>query len=432
MTQKNIKIGIVGFGNVGQATADSLIANAEQIKQRAGVGLQVVAVCRRTPVPAKQLPAGVRLVKDWKQVVRDANVNLVVETMGGTEDAREVVLGALESGKPVVTANKNLLAKYGHEIQALAAKKNIPVGIEAAVAGGVPVVRAITDGMTGDRLQAVYGILNGTTNYILTQMESNGLSFEQALSQAQKAGYAEPDPSSDVDGIDTRDKLCILARLAFHGWLPEDKIPTDGIRSIAAIDFCYARMLKSTIRLIAYAELSKHGLEISVRPWLVHRRSMMAKAEGVNNAVFLVGERIGRQMFYGPGAGPRATSTAVISDLVEIGRSMANGALRGRELHGFQEMKPLPLAKTFSPASWYLRLTVSDRPGILAHVAQIISKAGMNIDAVLQQPNMAKEQLSFVITVEPTPEPEIRKVVKEINKLDFLLQPVLLLRIASE
>jgi len=420
MTPKNIKIGIVGFGNVGEATAASLQANADQISQRAGVGLQVVAVCRRTPVPAKSLPPGVRYVKDWKQIVRDANVDLVVETMGGTSAAREVVL------------NKNLLAKHGHEIQALAAKKNIPVGIEAAVAGGVPVVRAITDGMTGDRLQAVYGILNGTTNYILTEMERNGISFDEALRQAQQAGYAEPDPSSDVDGIDTRDKLCILARLAFHGWLSEDKIPTDGIRSVAAIDFCYARMLKSTIRLIAYAELNQHGLEVSVRPWLVHRRSMMAKAEGVNNAVFLVGERIGRQMFYGPGAGPRATSTAVISDLVEIARSMSNGALRCRDLHGFQEMKPLPLAKTSSPASWYLRLTVSDRPGILAHVAQIISKAGMNIDAVLQQPNMSKDDLSFVITVEPTPEAEIRKVVKEINKLDFLLQPVLLLRIASE
>ncbi|PYX89369.1 MAG: homoserine dehydrogenase, partial [Acidobacteria bacterium] len=243
MTQKNIKIGIVGFGNVGEATAASLQANADQISQRAGVGLQVVAVCRRTPVPAKSLPPGVRYIKDWKQIVRDANIDLVVETMGGTTAAREVVLGALQNGKPVVTANKNLLAKHGHEIHALAAKKNIPVGIEAAVAGGVPVVRAITDGMTGDRLQAVYGILNGTTNYILTQMERNGISFDEALRQAQQAGYAEPDPSSDVDGIDTRDKLCILARLAFHGWLSEDKIPTDGIRSVAAIDFCYARML---------------------------------------------------------------------------------------------------------------------------------------------------------------------------------------------
>lgn len=427
-----VRIGIVGFGNVGEATAASLEANADQISLRAGVGLQVVAVCRRTPVPSKKLPRGARLVKDWKQIVRDSGVDVVVETMGGTEEARAVVLGALESGKPVVTANKNLLAKYGHEIQALAGKKNIPVGIEAAVAGGVPVVRAISDGMTGDRLQAVYGILNGTTNYILTEMERNGLSFDDALRQAQQAGYAEPDPSADVDGIDSRDKLCILARLAFHGWLSEDKIPTDGIRRIAAIDFCYARMLKSTIRLIAYAEYNQHGLEVSVRPWLVHRRSMMAKAEGVNNAVFLVGERIGRQMFYGPGAGPRATSAAVISDLVEIGRGLANGALRCRELHGFQEMKPLPLAKITNPARWYLRLTVADRPGILARVAQIISDGGMNIDAVLQQPNMKKEDLSFVITVEPTPELQIRRVVKEINKLDFMLQPALVLRIGSE
>src|SRR5260370_29245367 len=174
----NIRIAIVGFGNVGKATADSLQANADQIKQRVGVGLQVVAVCRRSPVPAKQVSPGVRYVKDWKQIVHDPNVDLVAETMGGTVAAREVVLGALESGKPVVTANKNLLAKHGHEIQALAAQKNIPIGIEAAVAGGVPVVRAITDGMTGDRLQAVYGILNATTNYILTQMVVNVLSFD--------------------------------------------------------------------------------------------------------------------------------------------------------------------------------------------------------------------------------------------------------------
>ena len=426
-----VRIGIVGYGNVGRATAAIIEENSEDFARRTGCPLKVTYISRRTPVLPQDLPAGVRYVGDWRQVVESAEVDIVVESMGGTETAREVVLNALERRKPVVTANKNLLAKYGNEIQALATRHRVPFGMEAAVAGGIPVVRAITDGMTGDRLKAVYGILNGTTNYILTQMENLGLGFGEALSQAQHKGYAEADPAADIDGIDARDKLCILSRLAFHGWVSESEIATSGIRNITASDFYYARQLESTIRLVGHAELSGSGLEVSVAPWLVSRKSMLANVEGVNNAVFLIGERIGKQMFYGPGAGPDATGTAVVADIVEIARGIHNKALQQRRLAGFDNVKPLRITETARPLPWYLRLTVRDHPAILARVAQIMAEAEINIDAVLQMPNMPKESLSFVITVEPVLKGRVSKAVERINKLDFMLTPVLLLRMEA-
>ncbi len=426
-----VRIGIVGYGNVGRATAAIIEENSVEFAQRTGCPLKVTYIARRSPVLPQDLPAGVRYVNDWRQVVESDEVDIVVESMGGTETAREVVLKALELRKPVVTANKNLLAKYGNEIQALATRKRVPFGMEAAVAGGIPVVRAITDGMTGDRLKAVYGILNGTTNYILTQMENLGLGFEEALAQAQQKGYAEADPAADIDGIDARDKLCILARLAFHGWVSESKIATRGIRNITASDFYYARQLESTIRLVGHAELNEQGVEVSVSPWLVSRKSMLANVEGVNNAVFLIGERIGKQMFYGPGAGPDATGTAVVADIVEIARGIHNKAPQQRDLAGFDSVKPLTITERLRPLPWYLRLTVRDHPGILARVAQIMAEAEINIDAVLQMPNMPKESLSFVITVEPVLKERMNKAVERINKLDFMLTPVLLLRMES-
>lgn len=426
-----IRVGIVGYGNVGRATAALTDANAHEIERQVGCPVQVTLVSRRSAVAAHSLFPSIRYEQDWRQVVTSPEVDIVVESMGGTEAAREVVLEALHRGKPVVTANKNLLAKFGHEIQAAAISSGVPVGIEAAVAGGIPLLRAIRDGMAADRLTAVYGILNGTTNYILSQMEKSAVSFDDALREAQRAGYAESNPTSDIDGIDTRDKLCILARLAFDGWVSESAIHTEGIRSITSVDIDYAHKIECTIRLVGYASMNSDGIELSVRPWLVSRHSMLGKVEGVNNAVFLEGERIGRQMFYGPGAGPDATATAVVADLVEIGTAMTRGSQCAKRLKGFDEEKPLVLSAGSRPVGWYLRLTVKDRPGILARVAQCLADHNINIDAVLQMPNMAKDKLSFVVTVETISESRIRKVVEQVDHFEFLLSPVVLLRISS-
>jgi homoserine dehydrogenase len=426
---KPVRVGIVGYGTVGQATARIIASHAEDVHQRNDVLLTVTKVCRRTPIASDDLPQGAQAVRDWKQVVQAPNVDVVVETIGGTATAEEVVRTSLESGKPVVTANKNLIAESGEKLFALAAQKNLPIGIEATVAGGIPILRVLSESMSGDRVQAVYGILNGTANYILTQMESTGAGFEEALTEAQKAGYAEADPTFDIDGVDARDKLCILARLAFHARVSPTEIATIGIRQVSDVDIHYARRLQSKIRLVAMAERNHEGIDLSVRPWLVEDHSMLAKVQGVNNAVFLQGEKVGTQMFMGRGAGGDPTGAAVVSDLVEIARNMVDGRMAAKALSGFTSWTDAALHPGRRAVSWYLRLTVTDRPGIIARVAEVLAEKEINIDSVFQEPRMSKERLSFVITVEPVLKATIQAAVKLINQFDFMREPVLLLRI---
>jgi homoserine dehydrogenase len=426
---KRVRVGIVGFGTVGRASAQIIAHHGDLIARRSGVQLDVALVCRRSGINPEDVPAGARSTSDWKELVASPEVDVVVETMGGTEDARHVVVAALDQQKPVVTANKNLLAECGDALFALAVSKNLPIGFEASVAGGIPILRVIHESTAGDRLRAVHGILNGTANYILTEMESRGIEFEQALAEAQKAGYAEADPTFDIDGLDARDKLCILARMAFGGRLKVSRIPTSGIRNVRAIDIHSAQRLESTIRLVGSAEQTQAGLEVSVRPWLVSRRSMLAKVESVNNAVFLVGDKIGTQMFYGRGAGGDATGAAVVSDLIEIARDLAAGQLSAKKVSGFLDAHELEICETPVPVSWYLRLTVKDQRGIVARVAEVIAHHDINIDSLEQEPHMPKDRLSFVITVEPVSEPTVRRAVEAINAFDFMVEPVLLLRI---
>ena len=424
-----VRIGIAGFGTVGRATAEIICAHADLIAQRSGVRLDVTAVCRRSGVKTEDIPAGARVFTDWNQLVANSDVDVTVETIGGTEEARQLVLASLKQGKPVVTANKNLVATHGDELFALASSQNLPIGFEASVAGGIPILRVIHESTAGDRLRAVHGILNGTSNYILTQMESRGIEFETALEEAQKAGYAEADPTFDIDGLDARDKLCILARMAFGGRLKVSMIPTHGIRQVRAIDVHSANRLDSTIRLVASAENMQSGIEISVRPWMVSRRSMLAKVDGVNNAVFLVGDKIGTQMLYGRGAGGEATGAAVVSDLIEIARDLAAGQISAKKISGFLDSRDLEICENPRPVSWYLRLTVKDQRGIVARVTEVIARHDINIDSLEQEPHMPKNRVSFVITVEPISEPTIRAAVDAINTFEFMVEPVLLMRV---
>ncbi|MGH9519652.1 MAG: homoserine dehydrogenase, partial [Terriglobales bacterium] len=292
-----IGVGIVGYGTVGQATAQIIASHAHEITSRCGARLEVRAVCRRGAIPPAEVPAGARVCTDWREVIANPAIAIVVETIGGLTVAREVIEAALARGKPVITANKNLLAHHGESLFAQAAARGLPLGFEAAVAGGIPVIRALAEGTAGDRIRSVYGILNGTSNYILSRMAAAGIGFAPALAEAQRLGYAEPDPSADVEGLDARDKLAILARLAFSASIAPAAIPTTGIRAIEAIDLLYARRLNSTIRLVGAAERDAAGrCAISVRPWLVPEHSLLAQVHGVNNAVFLEGERVGTQM----------------------------------------------------------------------------------------------------------------------------------------
>ncbi len=429
---KEVRVGIVGYGTVGRATAEILAHNGEEIRRRTGGAcIRVTGACRKTLRNSGPGPDGVVLVSEWRKVVLADDVDIVVEAIGGTDVAYDVVRASIENGKAVVTANKALIAQYGEELFALADQKRVPIGIEATVGGGVPIIRAISEALAADRIQAVYGIVNGTANFILTQMESHGMQFAEALKQAQEAGYAEADPSLDIDGLDARDKISILARLAFNASLAPAQIPVTGIRKIAATDFHYARRLNSTIRLVAAAERNGGGISVSVGPWLVEHDSMLAKVDGPNNAIFLAGEKVGTQMLYGRGAGGGATGTAVLSDVVQIARHLARGQSVPNGLPGFHKPEKLPLAERVRPVSWYLRLTVRDHPGILARVAEAIAREGINIDSVIQEPHMPKERLSFVITLEPVAECVASRAVQVINRFDFMLEPVLLLPITS-
>ena len=356
LARQEVRVGIVGYGTVGRATAEILAQHAEEIRARTdGIALRVTRIGRRTGDGQESAVGGIAIESGWKEIVRAEDVDIVVEAIGGTDVAYDVVRSSLENNKAVVTANKALIARHGEELFALANRRQLPIGIEATVGGGIPIIRAIADALAADRLHAVYGIVNGTCNYILTRMEKEGMEFGTALAEAQAAGYAEADPGLDIDGLDARDKISILARLAFHGAVVPAEIPAVGIRQVAARDFHYAGRLESTIRLVASAERTADGFAISVRPWLVPRGSMLAKVEGPNNAIFLAGESAGTQMFYGQGAGGGATGTAVLSDVVQIARNLGHGQRAPNAHLGFQHVGELPLCESTKPGSWYLR-----------------------------------------------------------------------------
>jgi homoserine dehydrogenase len=427
-----VRVGIVGYGTVGRATAEILAGHADEIRKRTGgVSVIVTRICRKTPRASETGVNGVPVRNDWREVVGAPEVDIVVESIGGTETALDVVRSSLRHGKAVVTANKTLIARHGEELFALAREKNLPIGIEASVAGGVPVIRAISEALAADRIHAIYGIVNGTCNYILTQMEQHGIEFQQALQQAQAAGYAEADPTLDIDGLDARDKIAILARIAFGCAIHAAEVPVTGIRNITATDFHYAHRLNSTIRLVASAERTNGGIHIAVQPWLEPRDSMLSKVDGANNAIFLAGEKVGTQMLYGRGAGGGATGTAVLSDVIEIAKQIARGHVRSSALAGFDNAEELHPSPWTQPLSWFLRLTVKDRPGILARTAEAIAQEGINIDSVIQEPHMPKDGLSFVITVEPTSQLTVQRAVEAINQFDFMKEPVLVLPMIS-
>ena len=431
-TRQQVRVGIVGYGTVGRATAEILLSHADEIRGRTGgISVVVTRICRRRPAGAEAGVNGIPIVSDWRQVATADDVDIVVEAIGGTTAAFDVVRTSLEHGKAVVTANKALIALHGEALFALAREKSLPIGIEATVAGGVPVIRAISEALAADRIQAVYGIVNGTCNYILTQMEQHGIEFAHALEQAQAAGYAEADSSLDIDGLDARDKIAILARIAFGHGVRAAEIPVTGIRNITATDFHYAHRLNSTIRLVASAERTAQGIHIAVQPWLEPRDSMLAKAAGANNAIFIAGEKVGTQMLYGRGAGGSATGTAVLSDVLQIARQIARGQAATSVIAGFSDAPPVRPTARLSPVSWFLRLTVADRPGILARTAEVIAREGINIDSVVQEPNMPKDRMSFVITLEPTLETTVQRAVETINRFEFMKAPVLLMPMIS-
>jgi homoserine dehydrogenase len=425
-----VGIGIIGLGNVGMGALGILSANGDLIAQKLGFRLRVAAVCSRS-VAGKTLPGGlgeVARTADWRDVIANPKVQIVAELVGGTTVAREIIDAATANGKSIVTANKELMALAGAEIWDSAIKAKVNLAMEASVAGGIPIHAVLREGISGDRIVALAGILNGTSNYILTEMERRGDSFETVLAEAQALGYAEADPSADVDGYDARSKLAILSALAFGERITPSDIFVEGIRRISAQDFDYAHQLGHTIRLVCGARQTERGLILSVRPALIPQSTILASVKGAYNAVWVKGQFGADTFYYGRGAGPNPTGVAVVSDLMRVAREIRNGSPERVSPFAHERLGEYkPVSITYQHRPYYLRFRVDDRPGIIAALAGILAAKQIGLEAVLQLPCDTKHDLPFVITVEPTSEQSLRDAVEEMNQLSFLREPPLAL-----
>jgi len=387
-------------------------------------------VCSRS-VDRKQIPAvlgPVLKTTDWREVVAHPDVHIVAELVGGTTPAREIIEAAIDHHKSVVTANKELMATCGSDIWDRAIRTGINLAMEASVCGGIPIHAVLREGISGDRVTALYGILNGTSNYILTEMEKRGDPLAAVLAEAQAMGYAEADPSADIDGFDARSKLAILSALAFGEKITPQDIFVEGIRRISPMDFQYAHQLKHTIRLVCAARQTPEGLILSVRPALIPLATILAGVQGAYNAVWVKGLYGEDTFYYGRGAGPRPTGVAVVSDLMRVAREIRAGSPERVSPFAHErlgEYNPVPV--TVQKRAYYLRFRVDDRPGILATLAGILAGKHISLEAVLQEPCETKHDLPFVITVEPTSEQAVRDAVAEMSHLDFLREAPLAL-----
>jgi homoserine dehydrogenase len=427
---QQVNIGIIGLGNVGSGTLAILAENASQIALKLGFPLRVTAVCSRS-VEARQLPDAlgrVHRTTDWREVVSHPDVDIVAELVGGTSVASEIINGAIENKKSVVTANKELMASCGSEIWDRAIRAGINLAMEASVAGGIPIHAVLREGISGDRVVALYGILNGTSNYILTEMEKHGSPLDAVLAEAQRLGYAEADPTADIDGFDARSKLAILAALAFGEKITPSDIFVEGIRRISPMDFQYAHKLGHTIRLICAARQTPDGLILSVRPALIGMETIIAGVQGAYNAVWVKGRYGEDTFYYGRGAGPLPTGVAVVSDMMRVAREIRYGHPERVSPFAHERLGEYkPLSVTSEKCAYYLRFRVDDRPGIIAALAGILAEQRISLEAVLQLPSDTKTDLPFVITVEPTYEHTIREAVQQMSHLEFLREPPLAL-----
>ena len=425
-----VNIGIIGLGNVGLGTLEVLAENHESIAQKLGFPLSVGAICSRG-VAQRHVPhifASAHRTTDWRDVVNNPDVHIVAELVGGTGIAREIIEASIAQGKSVVTANKELMALAGSDLWEKAIAAGVNMAMEASVAGGIPIHNVLREGISADRINTLYGILNGTCNYILTAIEQHGSSFDHVLLEAQRAGYAEADPSADVDGFDARSKLAILAALAFGERIVPADIFTEGIRRITPVDFEYAHQLHHTIRLICVARQTPNGVILSVRPSLIPQSTILASVRGAYNAVWVHGKFGADTFYYGRGAGGHPTGVAIASDLMRVAREIRYGGPERVSPFAHArlgEYKPIPV--TLHESAYFLRFRVEDRPGIIAQLAAALAAENVSIDAVLQLPHSNWRDLPFVITVQPTTEASIRAAVARMAQLNFLVEPPLAL-----
>jgi len=429
-----MKVGLLGIGTVGGGTWTVLARNQEEISRRAGRAIEISVVADKEVEKAKKLTAGkARVTADAFAVVRDPEIDIVIELIGGVTLAKDLVLAAIENGKHVVTANKALLATHGNEIFAAAQKKDTMVAFEGAVAGGIPIIKALREGLTANRIEWIAGIINGTSNFILSEMREKGLPFDAVLEEAQKRGYAETDPTFDIEGVDAAHKLTIMAAIAFGIPMQLDKCYKEGIARLTQEDIRYAEQLGYRIKLLGITKHVRDGIELRVHPTLIPARRLIANVEGVMNAVLVKGDAVGATMYYGAGAGAEPTASAVVADLVDITRlHTADPDHRVPHL-AFQpdrmsNIKVLPMDEVVT--SYYLRMRVHDRPGVLADITRILADASISIGAMIQrEPAEGEEQVDIIMLTHQTREKSVNAAIRKIEALPVVSGKVTRIRL---
>lgn len=439
--RRAVGVGLVGFGTIGTGVVKLLRANAAVIEERLGFPLRLVRIADLDTERDRGVDlAGICLGADAGALLADPSVSIVVELIGGTEAARALVLRTIERGKHVVTANKALLAVHGREIFGAAAKRGVDVAFEASVGGGIPILRSMREGLAANRILRIAGIINGTTNYVLTQMERTGEAFDAVLKRAQDLGYAEADPSFDVDGIDAAHKLTLLAQMAFGAEFTHTEIPTEGIRSLVPLDFAAAQEFGCRIKLLGIAKLREEAgserIEARVHPAFVPADSLLAQVNGAMNAIAVHGDAVGPTLFYGAGAGEMPTASAVVADLMEIAREIRRGtAGRVAPLSYMPEsLRPKPLVPTGEIVGRsYLRFTALDRPGVLSRIAGGLGDEGIGIESVIQKGRgHATESVPVLVMTHPAREDAVRRALARIDALADVTAPTRLVRIEEE
>ncbi|MGZ8218662.1 homoserine dehydrogenase [Methylomagnum sp.] len=419
---KPVKIGLLGLGTVGGGTVRVLKRNASEITRRAGREIQIVAASARDLSRARICDTdGIRLTTDSYSIVNDPDIDIVVELIGGLDPAKDLVMQALDAGKHVVTANKMLIALHGNEVFARAQEKGLMVAFEAAVAGGIPIIKAVREGLAGNTVEWLAGIINGTCNFILTEMREKGRDFGDVLAEAQALGYAEADPTFDVEGIDAAHKLTILASIAFGIPLQFDKAYVEGISGITALDVTYAEALGYRIKLLGIARRAVEGVELRVHPTLIPERRLIANVNGVMNAVLVKGDAVGPTLYYGAGAGAEPTASSVVADIVDVVRALTADPDNRVPHLAFQPgaITDVPILSIGAvETAYYLRLSAEDKPGVLADVTRILADHSISIEAIIQkEPPKGETQLPVILLTHKVRERELDEAIAKIEAL---------------
>ncbi|MES2207844.1 MAG: homoserine dehydrogenase [Pseudomonadota bacterium] len=433
---KPLRVGIIGFGTVGGGTLSVLQRNQEEIQRRLGRPIVVTDVANRRIEKINVLKnEGIRIHSDALAVARHPDVDVVIEVMGGTTLAKEVVLTAIAEGKSVVTANKALLALHGQEIFNAAKQAGVHIGFEAAVAGGIPILKVLREGLTANRIEWLAGIINGTSNFILSEMRSKGLDFATVLAEAQRLGYAEADPTFDVEGIDAAHKLSLLSAMAFGSPIQFDKIHTEGIRALQSVDIRYAESLGYRVKLLGLTRRTPKGIELRVHPALVPANCLLAQVDGAKNAILVQGDAVGPTLYVGAGAGAEPTASAVVADIIDIGRYLSEAPHKAPTAAplAFNEQKEvavLPMSEV--ETSFYLRFPVTDRPGVVAELSRILAEHNVSLSALLQKPGQESGGIvDIIVLTHCVKESAVHAALAEIEDLAAVHQPVIRLHVET-